>query len=960
MPQPFLRKRQFQTQFLILIRKHLICRLSFWFILFSVPLRAQNQYFIDAVLDPENATITVSQTIHFTNPSNEQVSILFLYDWSNAYQGAPSPLANHLAKQFNRSFYLRSKNKLGFTLIKEIETVSNSLKWSRLENQLDIIKIELGQPLVFGDSLSIKIKYEIKIPDDTFTGVGIMADESFLLRDTFITLAPKYNQQWLLNSNLGFRDHSPQPSTYNIHWSFPSNYNAYSNLDVKRTDNSLDTSIKTLSLEAIDMISPEFVFQKKETFKTIKLGNQFSIVTDILPNKNSNFDFEQSLIKIDSFVKQYLTPISGKKLLVLKKDYNRNPIVGISEAFSFLKPFTEEFIFETKFIKAYLASYLNELLIMDKRKNHWITGGIQTYIMMKYVETYYPDSKFLGELKSFSLLGVRPFKNYSAANIGYNESFSFIYEFSEHANRQQADTLGKELMTKSNELYASPYHVGSGLFYLDTYLSDDILKNSLFTFSEERGQKKMQDIIAQKTDKNLDWFFKTYLPDREAHDLYIKRITKKTGQIEVTIAEKNNKSVPFKLDVIKDDQIISEQWMEHQGKDSIVQLPNIDADFIAINSNLYLPEKNRLNNWKYLQSATGFKPFKLTFYGDSENLKRNQLFYHPISDFNAYDGFTAGMRFYNTRVKNQPFEIDLHPQYSVKENEWVGFFRTRYRFINHKSKNYLNEVFLTGKSYHYNTNLRYTAIQPSFSMYFRPLDLQSNKRQLINASWYKVFRDHNPNINVNPDYSVLSFLHRYENSDAVNTFSTNSNVEIADKFGKTYFSSQYRKLYPSGRQLSLRFFAGKFLWHNTTETHFFDFNLNRSPDYLFRYDYLGRSEDTGIYSQQFIPAEGGFKAFFDQSSANDYMFSINGAIGLWKWIEFYGDLGALKNRDRKAVGYFDSGIKINLVPDFFEVFFPLYSSNGLEPIQSRYATKIRFIFVPRLNTLSSLFTRKWF
>ena len=126
------------------------------------------------------------------------------------------------------------------------------------------------------------------------------------------------------------------------------------------------------------------------------------------------------------------------------------------------------------------------------------------------------------------------------------------------------------------------------------------------------------------------------------------------------------------------------------------------------------------------------------------------------------------MRIYNTRVKNQPFEIDLHPQYSFKEQSFVGFFRTRYRFINHNSKNYLNQVFLTGKSYHYNTNLRYTSLQPSFSMYFRPFDLRSNKRQLFNISWYNVFRDRDPNIQTAPDYSVLSLLHRYNNSDAVN------------------------------------------------------------------------------------------------------------------------------------------------------------------------------------------------
>jgi hypothetical protein len=245
-------------------------------------------------------------------------------------------------------------------------------------------------------------------------------------------------------------------------------------------------------------------------------------------------------------------------------------------------------------------------------------------------------------------------------------------------------------------------------------------------------------------------------------------------------------------------------------------------------------------------------------------------------------------------------------------------------------------------------------------MYFRPFDLRSNKRQLLNATWYNVFRDRDPNVTVNPDYSILSFIHRYENADAVTVFNTSSNLEVSKSFGKIHFSSQYRKLFPSGRQFSIRFFAGKFLWHNSTDTQFFDFNLNRSPDYLFRYDYLGRSEDSGIYSQQFIPADGGFKAFFDQSSANDFMTSLNASIGVWKWIEFYGDIGLLRNRLRSTVGYFDSGFKINLVPDYFELFFPLYSSNGFEPTQSRYASKIRFIFTPRLKTLTNLFSRKWF
>jgi hypothetical protein len=918
---------------------------------------SQTKYIFDVALNIEEELLTVSQTIEYTNTSDESLDTLYLYDWANSYQGEPAPLAKHLANEFNRSFYISANSKLGYTQMDTLYTEGIS-SWSRLEDQLDIIKINLVNRLDSGEQIKINLNYVVKIPDDKFTGVGINSDKGVLLRDLFITVAPDYNDEWLLNSNLGFRDYSSLPSDYSFQWSYPAAYDLLSNLNEINTDISSDDTLKSSRFKDEGISSAEFIFDLKNSFQTIKISPDFIIVTDLLPGKNDEVDIESSVRRIDSFAKRILDTLSNKKLLVLRKDYIKNPIFGVGQL-AFLNPFPDEFIYETKFMKAYLASYLNELFSINIRKEHWITGGIQTYVMMQYVEEFYSGSKFLGDLYKFKILGIQPFNSYSAAKIGFNESFSFIAEFGEHGNSQQQDTLGKDRLTKINELYAIPYHVGAGLNYLGNYLEDDLLAKSIKSFSESRGRVSLKNILAEKTDKETEWFFDAYLTNREAYDLYIKKLIKGPESIRLTISEKNSKPVPFKLDLIKDDQLISEKWIEHSGRDTIIQLRTLDADFVAINSNRFLPEKDRLNNWKYLKSNSGFKPLQLTFYGDSENLKRNQLFYHPISDFNAYDGFTGGMRIYNTRVKNQPFEIDLHPQYSFKEQSLVGFFRTRYRFINHKSRNYLNQVFLTGKSYHYNTNLRYTSIQPSFSMYFRPYDLRSNKRQLLNISWFNVFRDRDPNVQVSPDYSVLNILHRYNNSDAVNVFATNSNVEVSNKFGKIYFSTNYRKLFPSGRQFAVRLFTGKFLWNNTADK-FFDFNLNRSPDYLFRYDYLGRSEDTGIYSQQFVPAEGGFKAFFDESSANDYMASINASIGLWKWIEFYGDVGILKNRDRAAKTYFDSGFKFSLVPDYFEIFFPLYSSNGFEPKQARYSTTIRFIFTPRLSTLSSLFSRKWF
>ena len=155
---------------------------------------------------------------------------------------------------------------------------------------------------------------------------------------------------------------------------------------------------------------------------------------------------------------------------------------------------------------------------------------------------------------------------------------------------------------------------------------------------------------------------------------------------------------------------------------------------------------------------------------------------------------------------------------------------------------------------------------------------------------------------------------------------------------------------------------GKFLnYSSDLKSNFFDFSLNRSTDYLFQYNYLGRSESQGIYSQQFIMSEGGFKSKFDSPFSNSLMVSTNLGISLWKWIELYSDFGVIKNSGSVARGYYDSGVRLNLLPDFLEIYLPFYSSeNQIEINDSNYLSNIRFVIELEPKTLLGLFNRKWF
>jgi len=168
-------------------------------------------------------------------------------------------------------------------------------------------------------------------------------------------------------------------------------------------------------------------------------------------------------------------------------------------------------------------------------------------------------------------------------------------------------------------------------------------------------------------------------------------------------------------------------------------------------------------------------------------------------------------------------------------------------------------------------------------------------------------------------------------------------------------------LFKDSRQLDIRFFTGAFLYNDTrSDGNFFSFALDRPTDYLFDYDYYGRSEDSGLFSQQLIIAEGGFKSQLDTPFANQFISTVNTSYSIWKYIFVYADVGLVKSQNQPLTGVYDSGIRLNLLQDYFELYFPVYSSNGWEVGQGDYDERIRFIVTLDLRTLTGLFTRRWY
>ena len=216
-----------------------------------------------------------------------------------------------------------------------------------------------------------------------------------------------------------------------------------------------------------------------------------------------------------------------------------------------------------------------------------------------------------------------------------------------------------------------------------------------------------------------------------------------------------------------------------------------------------------------------------------------------------------------------------------------------------------------------------------------------------------------PEDDIRRNYGVSLASFQTKTGNALQNLSTKSELQLAKSFKKLSVETEYIFYYLPNRRLTFRAFAGGF-FQNTSNDSYFDYNTSRVNDYLFQYDLYGRSETEGFFSQQYIKAEGALRTTGGINSANKWLITTQATTTLWRWIEGYAEVGWIKNNNQKTHTHWGTGVSFNLIPDFFEVHFPLYDATGNLMTKNAYPTQIRFQLSLRPATLAQLFSRSWF
>ena len=912
-------------------------------------------YSINASLLTETDQLVIKQKISFTN-QNDLLNKIYLNDWANSYSSTKSPLADRLVEEYTRSFYLSAKSKRGYTLISNIYVNGIKAKWKRNQNNLDIIEIIFEKPIEKG-IVNIDLSYIIKLPSSKYTGYGKIKKDQYFLENFFITLCNFDGLKQIFYSNLDLEEVPINSSKFGIELKIDKDLNIYSSLDL--TDFSRENGESIFFFESNKIKQVIFLIGKNDlNIKEFELDEKLINI-----NINSkDFELESqkaSMEKIFEFIKSIDAINQPSKILITNEKYSKRPFYGLSIMPTFLNSFSRSFEFEIKVLSVYLQFLIKENFNLDSRKDYWFESGLYYYLMLKYLKNKYPDKLILDEILKQPFLRFL-LKGYKLSSLASDDLFLHFHEFMIRRNLHQEIILPKNELTRYNEQIGNPsqsallfnYLINSYKLEMDQFLL--IIKKE--NLSGEKLVRKFQIFFNTNDLDNFD----QYLNKRSSIDLSFENIELERDSIKFVVKEKNDIQIPFSVGFVSKESKIDVIDFDSKSIDKKFAYQNRDYEYLQINPYDNLPEFNRNNNVKRIDPG-GFKKLKFSFVKDIEDPYSNQIFYNPRLNFNAYDGILVGTRLNNKTIKSRPFIFVAEPFYSTRERTFVGSFSGLFSKYIENSNYYLRTFSFSSSTYHYDQGLRYRSLGASYSIFKRNKNLRDNRKQALVFSLQYVNREKNAFQNLSPDYNVGSINYIFSNKGALNYFTLIGKTEFSSKFGKIHLTTDYRHLTKSGRQLSLRLFAGKFFWKNTSSSYF-DFALDRPTDYLFQYQYLGRSEQTGIYSQQFIFAEGGFKSKFINPYSNDLLATLNAGFGLWKWLEGYLDFGLIKNKNEKSRFLFDSGMRINVLPDYLELFFPIYNSNGFELTDKLipYSEKIRFLLTLQPKTLTKLFTRKWF
>ena len=906
-------------------------------------------YNVEAAIDVPTFTIQGHVEITLKNTGDNQIISVPIEIWPNAYQSKGTFLAQERLEDQKTDLHFGEANDLG--RVDSLNFKAVIFRSGQAEIQTNFTKQGLGElyllplmkPLMHGDSLKISTPFKIQLPDAKFNGFGA-DDYSIRLSKWFPRLS-------------GFED-----STFYIHHNSADRFSCFnkSSFEIKV---AISKETQVVSSSVPNMVVPVkgnklysfsvederdvtlLLFPKIYTFDVPSNLTHGTSVRVYYDGDLPQWNYANGFTNILEFMKNELNiePLDSLKIMVLK---NKGAFESCGSLLVIDKQNNAENS-ESAIIEEWVKRIFSEDLNINGSRYPWLVEGMAHFYRTLYLRTYYPEKLFVGPIGQ-TFVG----KFFDADEYPFEYRNIFLYQFMARQGLDQPLSDEAVDYPKLNKDAILKGKSALNLDYLRLYAGEKAFKRSMQKFIEDGRNQDEQIAPASLVNsfkyyvfKDLDWFLGDIYSTNKSYNYKLSKTEDCSYVYTATVVNKGEIIAPYSLTGLKDGKPVLTEWKPgHEGKKT-VQMHLEEYDKVVLNYSHRFPEFNQNNNTlKTSGLLKRAKPLKLQFYTSFENPDKTQIFWTPSLKYNAYDRFLIGASFYNSTFVQKPFEYRLSPEFSTGTVSLVGSGSVKYNWTLHNSMFRQISAGVYGRHYHYAEDLAFTRISPSLNFYLKKPHPRSDLIRQFKVRAVYMDKELPKDFDGNPfeldfaSYQVLNLQYIHENVNVLRPMQLIVNTEVSDLFSKLSVDYLQRFRVTKNHTFAVRAFAGVFLYNQQPNNdNFYSFGLSGTRDYMFDYYFVGRSDETGIWSNQMYETDGGFKSqtnLFDNNS----ILAINVKIPIWRYFKIFTDVGWTSNQFA-----WDYGASIVIVPDFLEVHFPIQSFQTNFIQSGNYAENIRYV-----------------
>jgi len=967
-------------------------------------------YKIDVTLNDRDHELSAYEEVTYNNFSEDTLSFIYFHLWPNAYRDNTSALAKQFLQQGKRELYYAGWEDRGYIDSLDFKIAGLSLKCEMDKENPDICKLLLPNPMLPGDRVVISTPFHVKIPSCVFSRMG-HDDNAYYISQWYPKPAVYDSDGWHPMPYLDQGEFYSEFGSFDVSITLPANYILAATgerFDADTEEEALDSNI--LATERLIARLDSAPYTRNLSFppsskklKTIRFKqdqvHDFAWFADkrfhvlrgevVLPHSKRSVKtwayFTDDEIELWKDAIGYISDATFYYSL-WNGDYAYNSVSAVDGVISagggmeypmvtIIGRTTEAFNLDVVITHEVGHNWFYGMLGSNEREHAWMDEGINSFNEMRYVRTKYPKASLAEMIGRDSTFGVLDMNKFSQA-----ESYYFLYALEAKRNADQPCELPSEKYTQGN--YGAVVYSKTALLfnYLMNYMGEEDFDLAMQFYFEQRKMKHptvddLRKVLEYFSEKKLDWFFDDLIGTTKKLDYKILRYTKDPGDGTYMVEIKNTGDIkgPIPLCATKNGKIVGMVWYEGFTGSKVLEFPPANIDAFKIDHFGYMPEVNRRNN--RMRTRGLFKkmePLQVKLLAAIDDPNKTQLFIAPALAYNLYNGFMAGLAYYNHTLYDKKLEIELVPMYSSLDKSIAGLGGLH---LNFHPDNILSaiSIHLKGARFAYETDVftnYYNKIAPGINLEFKkrdPLSPFSHRLAYRYVSIYKEFTDYVATdtsftvykpVRDNFTYGVHDMLYQFSKGDALFPFTAKLNFQTGTDVQKVSLNLNQKIYINPTKYFEIRAFAGNIFYMNVSSPTAVDYRFRMSGwkgynDYLYDYSYFGRTEWYGVAANQFIETDGAFKAASALGQTAKWLAAINiKSPRLFKLpLLFYADAGICAEdgfAPRMDPFMYNAGLDIVIGRDFCEVFVPLLLSKNIQDNNTLngidFVHQIRFTF----------------